>query len=225
MISKMVDGGWNRDLFAHVPTFVHPAPGPTHGAKEDVPVIAYAGRLERTKGVETLLGAAGVLERDPSVGPFRILIAGDGEPSYVAGLQQLAADRRLDSPQFIGAQDSAGVATLLRRAWCSVVPSLWYENSPNAALESMAQATAVVAADHGSLPEIVRHGATGWLTPPGDSTELAGALRKMILRRDLVDRMGSAASDFVRREHSADTHYARLMDVFTSLTANSRGTF
>ncbi|MDQ3769959.1 MAG: glycosyltransferase, partial [Actinomycetota bacterium] len=78
------------------------------------------------------------------------------------------------------------------------VPSTRPDPLPNAALEAAAAGCCVVASDHGGLPEIVRHGATGVLVAPGDPAALARALAA--LRDDPArrERLGAGASRDVR---------------------------
>ena len=53
---------------------------------------------------------------------------------------------------------------------------------------------AVIATDLPGLAAVVRHGETGWLTPPGDIDALAAAISGM--DRETASRMGEAARAF-----------------------------
>jgi hypothetical protein len=72
------------------------------------------------------------------------------------------------------------VSRVLRELDVIVVPSLWYENSPNAILESFAHRTPVVASDLGGMTELVREGENGLLFAPGDADDLARQLRRLL---------------------------------------------
>jgi glycosyltransferase involved in cell wall biosynthesis len=66
------------------------------------------------------------------------------------------------------------------------------------ALEAQACGTPVVAAAGGGFPEVVEHGRTGWLTPPGDPVQLARALGRVLADSALRERMGVAGAQLVR---------------------------
>lgn len=71
-----------------------------------------------------------------------------------------------------------------------VVPSRRPEPFGLVAVEAMANARLVVAANHGGLAEIVIHNETGLLVRPNDEADLASAIRKLILSPEMVLRLG-----------------------------------
>ncbi|MGP0048041.1 MAG: glycosyltransferase family 4 protein [Solirubrobacteraceae bacterium] len=215
-IRKMIAGGWDPGRLVHIPTFVWPSPttGETH--KSSTPTIVYVGRIEPLKGVKTLLEAVSLLAGEGRP-PFSVELVGEGAPDFVQSLRAFSATHGLSMVSFAGGRDASEVGAALRRAWCSVVPSLWYENMPNSALESMAQGTAVIASDHGSLPELVEPGRTGLLFPPGDPAALAAALGSILDSSDRAERLGAQALDFVSTNHSPDRHYDQLIGTLTSV--------
>ncbi len=77
------------------------------------------------------------------------------------------------------------------------------EGFGQAFLEAGAQGTPSVAARLGGIPEAVLDGATGLLTPPGDSAALARALEMILRRPDLRQRLGEGARAQARRMNFA----------------------
>ena len=70
----------------------------------------------------------------------------------------------------------------MARARFSVLPSVWYENGPMAALESLAAGLPLVGSAIGGIPEMIEDGVTGVVVPPGDpSALLSGLLRARAL--------------------------------------------
>jgi glycosyltransferase involved in cell wall biosynthesis len=65
--------------------------------------------------------------------------------------------------------DYTSVFTLVSQV---VVPSIWYENSPNVILEAFAHRTPVVASDLGGMAELVEDGVNGLRFTPGDASSL-----------------------------------------------------
>jgi glycosyltransferase involved in cell wall biosynthesis len=65
---------------------------------------------------------------------------------------------------------------LLTAARCLIMPIRWNEPFGMVMVEAMASGTPVVALRRGSVPEIVRHGVTGWICD--DPEELPEGLRR-----------------------------------------------
>ena len=66
---------------------------------------------------------------------------------------------------------------LLTTARCLIMPVRWDEPFGMVMIEAMASGTPVVALRRGSIPEVVRHGSTGWICD--DPAELPDALRRV----------------------------------------------
>jgi len=69
------------------------------------------------------------------------------------------------------------------------VPSLWYENSPNAILEAFAHRTPVIAADLGSMRELVEHGRNGLRFAPADAASLTAQLLRLAAEPSLLSTL------------------------------------
>lgn len=85
--------------------------------------------------------------------------------------------------------DRPGIAAALQAADVLVVPSRWYENSPNVILEAFAMGVPIVAAGHGGMAEMVRDGVDGLHFAPGDARSLAEALRRLSADPALLPRL------------------------------------
>jgi glycosyltransferase involved in cell wall biosynthesis len=67
-----------------------------------------------------------------------------------------------------------------------IVPSRWYENSPNVILEAFAAGVAVIATDLGGMAELVEPGVNGRLFSLNDVNGLHGLLKGLITDRALL---------------------------------------
>ncbi len=212
-IGKMVEAGWTRDRFAHLPTFVEPrAEMP---AKERHGIV-YVGRIERTKGVHLLLEAARILRETYAISvPIRIVGSGSGE--YRSSIEEFVSRNRMNNVLFTGSCTKDAVLEHLAGSRFSVVPSLWYDNMPNSLLESMAAGTPAIVPGHGSFPEIVRHGRTGLHFYPGEARDLAARMKDLLGDPVLCSQMGKEARLYVHEHHSPQAHYDRLMEIVAGL--------
>lgn len=77
-------------------------------------------------------------------------------------------------------------------------------------LEAQAAGLGVVAGDTFGIPDIVRDGETGLLSPEGDVAALAGNLKRIIAEPAVADRLGMAARQHIRDLHTLGAGAARL---------------
>jgi glycosyltransferase involved in cell wall biosynthesis len=167
----------------------------------------YAGRLSGEKGLRTAItsaGAAGVA----------LEIVGDGPEAPT--LHRLVGETGANVT-FTGRLPRGNVLERIRAARAVVLPSEWYENAPIAALEALASGVPVIGAQIGGIPEIVRHGETGLLFPPGDASALANGLRQLESDPELAFRLGRTGRDVVRREFSLDDQVDRMLEILAEV--------
>jgi len=146
-------------------------------------LVAYVGRLDPEKGLGVLADAVRlVTDRAPEV---RFVIAGIGRREHA--LRARVGDRA----RLLGYVRGEALVRLYRAADVVVVPSV-YEPFGLVALEAMLCGAAVVVAESGGLPEIVRHGQDGLVVPAGDGVALANAL--LALGADAAGRRALAAA-------------------------------
>lgn len=101
-----------------------------------------------------------------------------------------------DAIAWTSRQPHERVPDLLSRWSLTVMPSVC-ESFGLAALESSAVQRPVVATDVGGLPDVIRHGQTGLLVPPGSPESLAGAIAGLLKDDGQRRQMGSAGRAFV----------------------------
>ena len=187
--------------------------------------LGFLGTLKPWHGVETLLDAFVTLHREQP--RLRLLVVGDGpcaeqlrDGARKAGLEQAV--------QLTGAVGTDQVPALLARMDAGIAPyppADGFYFSPLKIYEYMAAGLPVVASRIGDIPDIVEHGHTGLLYPPGDSAALVEALRRLIRDPAGARRMGRAGRAIALREYSWQ---ARVEAMFTGLrprmTPHCRGT-
>jgi glycosyltransferase involved in cell wall biosynthesis len=93
---------------------------------------------------------------------------------------------------FTGAVDSPTLMREFQECDLLVLPSLG-ESAPLVISQAMCLGLPVVATRVGGIPEMVEHGLTGMLVPPGESEPLADALMQLLDDPQLRHRLGAAA--------------------------------
>lgn len=207
---------------------VEPIPCGVDGALARLPLAPgsyalYVGRIAPEKGIERLLRWSAGL-------PLDLLLAGAGEPAYVAAMHRLAGPRVRWAGPLQGAELRAAYAGARMLAFLPLE-----EEFGLAVLEAMAAGKPVVAVSEGGLPELVRDGVTGWLV--ADSEAYAAAMRQLLADDALCLRMGQAGRDVAARytwdamvahieailERLADSLHASRADRSARARAGSRG--
>ncbi|MBI4783350.1 MAG: glycosyltransferase family 4 protein [Oscillatoriophycideae cyanobacterium NC_groundwater_1537_Pr4_S-0.65um_50_18] len=141
------------------------------------PVIAYVGRLDKVKGVETLLKAIALLKLEEP--HLHLLIAGKPliqNARYQDFLIQLAHQLGIESNvSFLGHVSSP--TKIYHASHVAVLPSLWPEPFGRTILEAMACGVPVVASQVGGIPEVLSGEFAQGLFQPGNAEDLAAKIR------------------------------------------------
>jgi len=156
------------------------------------PVLLSVSRLFHWKGHGDLLRAFARVHREfPEA---RLLIVGDDDPAGIAGepfsAQLKATARELGvAGRVLFTGFRSDVPRLLAAADVYSMPS-FEEPFGLVFLEAMAMKRPVVALDSGGTPEVVEHGKSGLLSPPGEVGALAENLRSLLRAPEMRARMG-----------------------------------
>jgi glycosyltransferase involved in cell wall biosynthesis len=181
-------------------------------------LVALVGRINRWKGQGLLVEAAGLLwER--GVRNLRYLIVGstsDGQEYFKDELTaRIAASPVRDKITVMDFKHD--IATIWDACDIAVVPSTEPEPFGMVALEAMAAEKPVIAAAHGGLVEIVKHGETGLLFEPGRPEELADAIASMADDKKKRHRYGEAGLRSLTNLFSLHKYISSFENIYTNL--------
>jgi glycosyltransferase involved in cell wall biosynthesis len=101
------------------------------------------------------------------------------------------------------------ISRLLDHASLLALPS-WREPQGVIAIEALMHGVPVVASSVAALPEMVEHGKSGLIVPPGDSTALAAALIRLLSDAALCRRYGEAGRESIAKRYSGASVSRRL---------------
>ena len=173
------------------------------------PELLCLGRLVHDKGFHTAVEAFAIIRRRfPTT---RLTIAGDG-PDRPILENQVRALGLEEAVRFTGWVKPEDVAAKINGASIVLMPSR-EESFGLVALESGFMARPVVASRVGGLPEVVRHGETGFTVTRDDPEALAEAAMRLLEDPERARRFGKAG-----REHGLATFsLERYVDQYDSL--------
>ncbi len=171
-------------------------------------IILQLGRMVPRKGVETVLRALGLLQREHSLEARLVIVGGespDPDPSLtpeIGRLQAIAAEEGVaDRVTFVGSRGRDELKYYYSAADVFVTAP-WYEPFGITPLEAMACGTPVVGANVGGIKFTVRDGETGYLVPAKNPSALAERIAYLYQNPKLL---GVLSRQAVRRVHDLFT--------------------
>jgi glycosyltransferase involved in cell wall biosynthesis len=163
----------------------------------DAQRVLYLGVLAPLKRPLDLLLAHAALRRE--LPELETVFCGRVEDTgYATSMRRVVAERGIGGIQFLEPSNRARAAELLGQSAVVVLPSA-QENAPMVLAEAMAMGVPVVATSVGGIPDLVSHGETGLLYPPGDVDALTGCLRQLLMDPAFRIRLGNAARERAQR--------------------------
>lgn len=171
-------------------------------------VIIFTGRLVYLKGLDFLLSALSRLKKSRQDWVCWIVGNGDKLLQYEQWSSELGIR---DDVVFWGARED--IPQLINLCDIYVQPSL-QDNQPISVIEAQIAGKAVVASDAGGLPEMVRHGVTGLISPHGEAEILYQHLNLLIENDALRHKLGSNAKQWGRQHWSLQPYIERTMAVY-----------
>ena len=155
-----------------------PPAGAPRPDPEDGIVLGFFGQISRLKGIDVLLDAAELLEKQEVAG-IRIDIHGDysGQPPAFRELFEKRLAKLPGNVRHCGPYENRRVHQLMRSVQGVLVPSIWWENSPLVIQEALLNRRPVITSDIGGMAEKVRDGLDGFHFQAGSAFALASLLR------------------------------------------------
>lgn len=206
---KLVANGFNEEKIVCIPTFT------TSKTEVGEPKVGayglYFGRITEEKGVETVIQAYETLPE------YQVKIMGDDTTEEAIRLKKYVKEKHLNNIEFLGFKGGAELEEVIKGARFTLIPSIWYDNLPNTALESFQYSKPVIASNIGSLSELVVDGFNGYLFEPGNVQELAEKIKKLD-DDEIVQKYGANSRSRLENRFSPNRHYDALIKVYGAVT-------
>lgn len=208
-----------------LPPFLDPAPYRAAAAERDEHRRMLAGRFGLDPHKPWLL-AVGMMRAGDKLAsyaclaealslasgrPFQMIVVGDG-PERTAVEHAFAGTNTC----FLGQQDADGLARIYAACDLYVWPAV-NEAYGLALLEAQAAGLPVLSVRTRGVPDIVRHGETGWLIEDHSPRAMAEALRELLAQPPQLAQMSRAAADHVGSHLSMAMARKRLAALFRHL--------
>jgi glycosyltransferase involved in cell wall biosynthesis len=185
--------------------------------------VGFLARACPEKGLDQAIKAMAILAQNRDV---ELIAAGatvDAERTYLAGCLALADELGLaDRFHWRGQLDRAGKLALLGEIDVLVMPTQHPEAKGLPVIEAMAAGVPVVAAHHGSFPELLDNERAGLLHTPRDPADLARAILAIADDPACAAAYGAHGHRLVRSRHTSDAMAASHEALYERLVAGGR---
>lgn len=175
--------------------------------------LLAVGRLDPIKGFSTLIEAMALLKDRGVEFDCKLIGSGPLEAELKQQAERLGVAGRID---FSGAQPQPVVRQWMAQASLFVLPSEVTEDGnrdgiPVALMEAMGNGCPVISTRVSGIPELVGHEQQGLLVDERDPTGLADAIQRLLLDRELRQRLTKAARERVEEQFDARKEATRLL--------------
>jgi glycosyltransferase involved in cell wall biosynthesis len=204
----MIKSGVPEHKITHVPIYIDS--NKYNPEFNSLPYLVYFGRLSREKGIPLLMDAMTNLRH------HKLLIIGDGPQRQY--LEEIKEQKNLDNITFLGKLQGEQLTRTVRNSRLVIIPSTWYDNSPNVILESFALGKPVLAANIGGIPEYVNENVDGILYQHNSVDELREKISFLMENQVLCEEMGRAARKKAELKYNPEVHYEKILKVIREVS-------
>ncbi len=171
--------------------------------------MVFVGRLEKIKGVHTLLMA---MQKHKDI-PLKIV--GDG--TQEEELKAFKQTHQLNNVLFLGKQDRQETLQIINGSEFLICPSECYEVLGFTVVEAMALGKPVIGSAIGAIPEMVINNQTGLLFEPGNDEQLADLIGSLYADNNLILQMGKNAQLHINLLINTEKHFEGLQKLIPGL--------
>jgi|GEM_PF-6693580 len=185
------------------------------GCDEKTFVVVCISRIQRSKGIDTLLQAIAYLKaRAIETDKIKTLIIGSGRETEL--MKKLATRYGVsEDVNFVGAIPFGDIPAYLSSADLFILPSTiqryWQEQLGFSLLEAMSCGLPVISTCSGAIPEVV--GDCGILVSPSSFYELACAIERIYMNKDYAKMLGASARDRVLSFYDAQKNGLKMAEI------------
>lgn len=219
----VIYNGIDYDYFSHILPTSLPSEYPNI-SKSDRVVGIVANYNRMVKRLDLFVRAADRVSK--RVGDVKFLIIGGGR--LEAEIRELVRDLGIDEVVVFGGKKNQAASYV--KAFDLGVLTSDSEGFSNTLLEYMAAGVPAVATDVGGNRELVDHGLTGILVPPGDDEAIAQGIIELLEDEPWRRRIGEAARQVVRDRYDwsvkikeIECYYQSLLERDASRTGGRQG--
>lgn len=199
--------GIDLDLFQH----------PEHSPAARPPYkLLTVARMTEKKGLPDLYRALALLKQKGILFEHRLIGDGDDREQILMLIQQLNLS---DECTWLGTRTHTEVLDQFRQAdlfvlACRIAGSGDRDGIPNVLVESLAMGVPALSTQVSAIPEILKHGETGYTIEPEQPEIMAGAIEKLLQDNELRRKISRQGRDWVLEQFDNRRWVRNLAEIF-----------
>ena len=191
-------------------------------AGDAVPHLLFLSNLIESKGVLKLLDALAILKKAGLSFKCDIVGSETKEIDSDSLLAQIGARDLSRDVIYHGPKNGTEKDRFLDSSDVLVLPT-YYDCFPLVLLEAMAHGLPVVTTEEGGIPDIVSDGVNGFICKRRDPVSLAECMRKLLIDKDLRNRMGQKGREIYLERFTQEIFEKRMAGILQSIIDSAPG--
>ena len=175
--------------------------------------ILFLGRFNKVKGIDVLIKAIKILEKNDQIKTIKFLILGV-DFGYEKEMEKLIQELNLNGIiKIIKNPPREDVISAYKNCEFLVLPSRW-ELSPLTPLEGFAFKKAVISSKIHGIPHTIKNKENCLLVEPNNPQLLSEAIMELVNDDEKVKRLGEAGYDFVTKIGNSEIMAKNTLEVY-----------
>lgn len=176
--------------------------------------ILFLSRIHKQKGINFLIEAVASLKKE--LEGYKIIIAGEGEPSYIASLKQMVVEFGVQEEViFVGGVYGEEKWKLFRNADLYVLPT-FSENFGIAIAEALASGTPVITTEGAPWKDLIIYNC-GWSTKIGTAGTINAIKEFLQLDEIALEKMGRNGRRIIEEKYSINAMAEKMIKLYNRI--------
>ncbi len=183
--------------------------------------FAYFGQITQFKGVDVLLDAVTRIPEAVWGDDAQLMIFGgnlERQPKPFQEKIEALVEKAGNRVRFYGAYQNTEMPRLMRNIDWTIIPSIWWENSPIVIQESFYHGRPMISSNIGGMAEKITDGVDGMHFRVGSSEDLVDRMTEALTNPVLWDRLRAGIKTPIDYEECAKQHLDLYRDIAASRT-------
>jgi glycosyltransferase involved in cell wall biosynthesis len=177
--------------------------------------VLFVGRIEEEKGVMNAIKAVEGTKN-------KLILIGKSSTGYDIKVKEYIKKHNITNVEYLGPKYGDELKKYYCGARCLIIPSIWYENIPNVALEAMMYSKPLLVSNIGSLKELVREDYNGYLFEIENIDHIKEKISMIFENDKTCRRLGKNAYEYISKEFNSKSHYNKLIKIFSNAISEEK---
>ena len=172
----------------------------------------YAGRLDRTKGIDRLLEAWKLFSNTGESIP-KLIICGTG-PEEQMCKEYIYKNNLQENVKVLGFIENSKVVRMMSKSLALILPTQLYEGFPMTVVEAFGYGTPVLGSSIGNVGSLVLNGTTGYTFNQKSPESILEAVKKLLVSQEMGIDLYKSTFEFYESNYTAEKNYKTLSNIY-----------